>query len=164
MPYPYEIGEAKGNNQMREEEHRLIAHCRICTNNIVYVKKVFGETSYRLVKMGGYHVHGKDPNKVEEMRRKTQNHSRWTLRLGRPYEVKPIYIDEKADTNIEEFIKNLPVEITNISRCRIVCDRFKITKTEYENVMRTIRSEYQISLRELFDRFDKKGYSYRYLP
>lgn len=34
------------------------------------------------------------------MRRKTQNHARWTLRLGRPYEVKPIYIDDKADTNI----------------------------------------------------------------
>jgi hypothetical protein len=89
---------------------------------------MFGESEYRLVKMGEYHVHGKDPYKVEEMRRRTQNHARWTLRLGRPYEVKPIYIDEKQDTSVEEFIKCLPVEITNSSRCRIVCDRFKMTK------------------------------------
>ena len=41
---------------------------------------MFTENEYRLVKMIDYHVHGKDPYKVEEILRKTQNFTRFTLR------------------------------------------------------------------------------------
>lgn len=125
---------------------------------------MFTENVYKLAKMVEYHVHGSDPNKVEEILRKTHNYSRFTLREGRPYEIKPIYLDEKTETSIEEYIRKLPVEITNESRCKIVCDKYKITELEYKAVMRGIKAEYEISLKELLEKFDKKCYVYRLLP
>jgi hypothetical protein len=74
---------------------------------------MFTENAYKLVKMVEYHVHGKDPNKLEEVLRKAYNYTRFTLREGRPFEIKPIYLDPTSENNIEEYIKKLPVEITN---------------------------------------------------
>jgi hypothetical protein len=65
MQCPYEITEARGPGPMKDEEYKMVAHCRICTNHLIYVKNMFTENAFKLVKMVEYHVHGSDPHKVE---------------------------------------------------------------------------------------------------
>lgn len=93
---PYRITEAESTGFLKDKkdkEFKMVAQCKICTNQLVYVKNTFSDNAYQLRKMALYHVHGKDPHKVEEILRKAYNYSRFTLREGRPCEIKPIYLD-----------------------------------------------------------------------
>jgi hypothetical protein len=128
---------------------KLVAHCKFCSHQLVYFKNLSFDQSYKLIAFRKYHVHTRDPKKIRDVYFQTSQDAPRIYRYE-PYALRLLRMkNEKSDPDMtpEEYIKTLPVFIREKTIMKLVTEKYGITDSEFNAVMRKLNSQYDLTLR-----------------